>query len=185
MAGRQADVLVAAARAGDHEAWRRLYELHASRLVAWLRSLPHTDAASSADDVASEAWLTAASKIGELRGGDDDFAPWLFTIARNHASNSRRKALRRATDPLDVQESADAFGAVPDGTDAVDGGDRTRRLLALLSPREAEVVACIDVVGLDVAATAQVLGMRPTAVRVARHRALGRLRSHLGDAGLS
>jgi RNA polymerase sigma-70 factor, ECF subfamily len=186
MAGGHADdVLVTAARAGDHDAWRRLYELHAARLLAWLRSLPHTDAASSADDVASEAWLTAAAKIGELRGGDDDFAPWLFTIARNHASNSRRKGLRRQTDPVDVQESPEAFGAVHDDTEAVEGSDRTRRLLALLSPREAEVVACIDVVGLDVAATAQVLGMRPTAVRVARHRALGRLRAHLGDADLS
>ena len=51
-----------------------------------------------------------------------------------------------------------------------------RWLLAQLSPREAEVVACIDVVGLDVASTAQALDMGTTAVRVARHRALGRLR---------
>lgn len=171
------DATVAAARAGDPEAWRELYERHAGRLLAWLQSLPLPDSSASADDIASEAWLTAASKIADLRGGDDDFAAWLFTIARNHASNSRRKALRRRTDPVDVQETGDGrFGAVPDAADRVSGDDRTRTLLAHLSPREAEVVACIDVVGLDAATTAQVLGMRPTAVRVARHRALGRLR---------
>lgn len=171
------DATVAAARSGDPEAWRELYERHASRLLAWLHSLPLPDSSASAEDIASEAWLTAASKIADLRGGDDDFAAWLFTIARNHASNSRRKALRRRTDPVDVQETGDErFGAVPDAADLVTGDDRTRTLLAQLSRREAEVVACIDVVGLDVAATAQVLGMRPTAVRVARHRALGRLR---------
>jgi RNA polymerase sigma-70 factor, ECF subfamily len=39
------------------------------------------------------------------------------------------------------------------------------------------VVACIDVVGLDVASTAAALDMKTTAVRVARHRGLRRLRS--------
>ena len=63
----------------------------------------------------------------------------------------------------------------------VDEQATTRSLLAHLTPREAQVVACIDVVGLDVAATAAALGMKPTAVRVARHRALGRLRKVLLD----
>ena len=43
-------------------------------------------------------------------------------------------------------------------------------------------MACIDVVGLDVASTAAALGMKPTAVRVARHRALGRLRKILTES---
>jgi RNA polymerase sigma-70 factor, ECF subfamily len=38
------------------------------------------------------------------------------------------------------------------------------------------VVACIDVVGLDVTSTAAALDMTATAVRVAHHRALKRLR---------
>lgn len=37
--------------------------------------------------------------------------------------------------------------------------------------REAEVIACIDVVGLDVTSTGRALGTSATAVRVARHRA--------------
>lgn len=168
--------MVSAARTGDPDAWRELYERHAGRLTLWLRSLPLPDTAASADDIASEAWLTAAAKLGEFHGGDDDFAPWLFTIARNHATNSQRKAARRRTEPVDVHDQGDVFGAVADESDRVAGDDRTRALLAHLSPREAEVVACIDVVGLDVATTAAALGMRPTAVRVARHRALGRLR---------
>ncbi len=50
-------------------------------------------------------------------------------------------------------------------------------LLSHLSERERQVVACIDVVGLDVAATAAALQMSATAVRVARHRGLRRLRA--------
>ncbi|WP_170254366.1 sigma factor-like helix-turn-helix DNA-binding protein [Nocardioides szechwanensis] len=59
----------------------------------------------------------------------------------------------------------------------INGIDATRRLLGLLSKREAEVIACIDVVGLDAAATSQALGISVTAVRVARHRGLKRLRA--------
>ena len=182
MARGEVDPLVAEARRGDPGAWRELYLLHNQRLTVWLRSLPSPDAASSAEDVAAEAWLTAATKIHDFKGGDDDFPAWLFTIARNHASNSRRTALRRRTDPVSVQETPEAtWGRSPSDLSQVDDLDTTRRLLEHLSPREAEVVACIDIVGLDVAATAAALGMKPTAVRVARHRALGRLRNVLAD----
>ena len=60
------DTLVAGARTGDQAAWRALYVRDAGRLTVWLRSLPNGDWASSAEDIAAEAWLTAASKIGEI-----------------------------------------------------------------------------------------------------------------------
>ena len=174
------DPLVAAARTGDEAAWRELYLLHSRRLTVWLGSLPLTDAAASSDDIAAEAWLTAAAKLNQFRGSDDDFAGWLFGIARNHALNTQRTARRRRTHPVAVQTSAEAmWGPARDAFTAVDSQDTTRQLLANLSPREAEVIACVDVVGLDMAATARALNMSSTAVRVARHRALGRLRKIL------
>jgi RNA polymerase sigma-70 factor (ECF subfamily) len=45
-----------------------------------------------------------------------------------------------------------------------------------LPPREREIVACIDVVGLGVAESAAALGVSAIAVRVGHHRALARLR---------
>ena len=172
--------LVSAALTGDEGAWRELYRRHARRLVVWVGSLPLPDAAASADDIAAEAWLTAASKLAKFRGSDDDFAGWLFGIARKHALNSQRTAMRRRTSPIAVHASPDAmWGQATDTFTSVEGQDTTRQLLAHLSPREAEVIACVDVVGLDVASTAKALDMSPTAVRVARHRALGRLRKIL------
>jgi RNA polymerase sigma-70 factor (ECF subfamily) len=169
--------LVSAARTGDQTAWSELYRLHTRRLIVWFDSLPSSDWAASAEDIVAEAWLTAAAKIGEFRGSDDDFVGWLFTIARNHAANSRRTAARRRTDPIAVESSTEVtWGTVADETHTVHNQDTIRRLLSHLSPREAQVVACIDVVGLDVASTARALGMKPGAVRAARHRALGRLR---------
>jgi RNA polymerase sigma-70 factor (ECF subfamily) len=179
---RRSDELVSAARSADQAAWRALYGLHHRRLTVWLRSLPPGDTVDSPEDVAAEAWLLAAAKLHEFRGSDDDFAGWLFTLARNVSANSHRKAVRRATDPTDVEPSREpVWGATSDDLARVDEQDTTRALLCHLSQREAEVVACIDVVGLDVASTARALGMKPTAVRVAHHRALVRLRKIMSD----
>ncbi|HWI42489.1 MAG TPA: sigma-70 family RNA polymerase sigma factor [Nocardioides sp.] len=173
--------LVTRARDGDEEAWRELYLLHGRRLVAWLSTAPTGDVVADADDVAAEAWLVAATRMGEFSGSDEDFGGWLVGISRHVVSNHRRRAMRRRTDPSDqIGQGVGDLHVEPEDPDSV-ALDLTRRMLALLSPREAEVIACIDVSGLDVSATARALDMSPTAVRVARHRALGRLRRLIGD----
>lgn len=172
-----ADDLVSRAGAGDPAAWRELYTSHAGRLIRWLGSMPSSDVAADAEDIAAEAWLTAAQKIATFSGSSSDFAGWLFGIARNASLNTRRRSARRATAPHAVDpDHPHAWGIIDDASDQVAGADFTRRLLSHLPPREAEVVASLDVVGLDVAATAQALGISSMAVRVARHRGLGRLR---------
>ena len=173
----QDDELVARAKTGSEAAWAELYLAHAGRLQVWLRTLATGDAALASEDVAAEAWLVAAEKIGGFSGGSSDFAGWLFGIARNLALNGRRRTLRRRTEPATPDSDHRAVWGSPDsGVAAVEGMDLVRRTRALLPPREAEVVACRDVVGLDVAATAAALGVGATAVRVAHHRAHARLR---------
>ncbi|HET7196193.1 MAG TPA: RNA polymerase sigma factor [Nocardioides sp.] len=178
------DDLVSRARAGDPAAWRELYTSHAGRLVRWLDSMPSRDAAADAEDIAAEAWLTAAQKIATFSGSSSDFPGWLFGIARNASLNTRRRSDRRATSPHAVDpDHAHTWGIIDDASAQVAGADLTRRLLSHLPPREAEVVASLDVVGLDVASTAKALGISTTAVRVARHRGLGRLRKLLPAEG--
>ncbi len=179
--GMPTDDVVERARAGDEAAWGELYAAHAGRLVTWLRSLPTGDAASDCEDVAAEAWLTAARRIAEFRGTASDFAGWLFGIARHLVWNQRRRTGRRATIPYAVDLAEPAMWGVSDDETPVNalGADTTRRLLAQLPAREAEVVACLDVVGLDIAGTAVALGISRTAVRVAHHRAMARLRGLL------
>jgi RNA polymerase sigma-70 factor (ECF subfamily) len=175
------DDVVRRAREGDQEAWGELYAAHAGRLLTWLRSLPTGDAASDFEDVAAEAWLTAARRIQDFSGNASDFAGWLFGIARNLAWNQRRRTGRRGTVPYAVDLAEPGLWGATEDAAAVNavGVDMTRRLLALLSTREAEVVACLDVVGLDVATVSAALGISRTAVRVAHHRALTKLRKLL------
>lgn len=178
--------LTSRAREGDPAAWRELYAAIGGRLLVWLRSQPHLDPSLDHEDVAAETWCTAASRIADFEGDVDAFAGWLFGIARNHVLNTNRRAQRRATAPTDVdpREVAGASrrgGSHPDvalgsGYEQVEQLGWIRGLLARLPAREADVVACIDVVGLDVGATARALGLSSNAVRVAHHRALRRLR---------
>jgi RNA polymerase sigma-70 factor (ECF subfamily) len=166
------DATVAAAKAGDPDAWRALYRAHAGRLVVWLESRG-TSGADSAEDIAAAAWLTAAEKIADFTGSTDDFAGWLFGIARNYGLNARRRAARRA-----AVDATQPFGeprtAGPEVTLAA--SDWVRRTLAGLPDRERDVLTCMEVLDLDVAATSEALGMSAVAVRVARHRGLKRLR---------
>lgn len=174
---RSDDRTVAAAKLGDADAWRELYRAHAGRLLVWLQRRPVADGAVTAEDLAAETWLTAASKIADFTGSADDFAGWLFGISRNLEANARRRDNRRRTSPLAEIEP----DPVPGPESAYIAEDWVRSALAGLPDRERDVVTCLDVIGLDVASTARALGISHVAVRVARHRGLKRLR---GTAGL-
>jgi RNA polymerase sigma-70 factor (ECF subfamily) len=171
------DETIARAKQGDAMAWRDLYTSHAGRLLVWLRTLPSGDAGVAPEDLAAEAWLTAATRIADFGGSSSDFAGWLFGIARLQARNASRKSGRRMTSPatgetLDLTLTTYA----PSASTEPETATWVSWVLSHLSERERQVVACIDVVGLDVPSTAAALGMSTTAVRVARHRGLRRLR---------
>lgn len=189
MARGEDDDLVQRARRGEEHAWAELYAEHAGRLLSWVRHLPHADPAADAEDVAAETWLTAAGKIGEFHGDREDFGCWLFGIARNVARSRLRTACSRATCSLGpagldalltARLGRGAAEVVEDLAGGVVGADHARSLIARLPAREAEVLTCLDVVGLDVETTCRTLGLKAGAVRVARMRGLRRLRVMLG-----
>ncbi|WP_310529869.1 sigma-70 family RNA polymerase sigma factor [Nocardioides sp.] len=165
-------------RLGDPAAWREAYEAHAGRLLVWLRALAPADVMSSAEDLAAETWLTASTKIGEFRGSDDDFAGWLFGIGRLHALNARRRETRRATLPTDfaADDQVPSEHHAPAADEVAMRVAAVRQLIAPLSPRERDVIVCLEVAGLDIRTTAAALDMSQATVRVARHRGLARLR---------
>jgi RNA polymerase sigma-70 factor (ECF subfamily) len=170
------DDLIRRAKAGDGEAWRELYRAHAGRLLVWLRAVAGHDAGVGAEDLAADAWLTAANKMASFEGSTDDFGGWLFGVARRLAANNRRRSERRGTWGVDPQEMS-ALAPTVEPHAEVDDQAWVRWALSGLPLREREVVACLEVIGLDVAATASALDMSAAAVRVARHRGLRRLRA--------
>lgn len=173
------DAVVEAAKLGDPDAWRELYRAHAGRLVVWLEHRSPGDSAHAAEDLAAEAWLTAASKLASFRGTSSEFGGWLFGIARKLAANARRTSGRRQTQPVEHDLLGAHVPPLPGPEATVPGRAWVREALGMLSPRERDVIACIEVVGMEPADAARALGLSPVAVRVARHRGLKRLRALL------
>ncbi|MEP9384845.1 RNA polymerase sigma factor [Nocardioides sp. KR10-350] len=178
--------VVARARDGDEEAWAALFARYDPRLVQWLRTMPSGDASRTAEDLAAEAWLVAATKIGCFVGDERCFAAWLFRIGYRVSAGRRRTAQRRRTFPLAVESDSEAvWGTIEDRAAEAEAADTTRHLLVHLPVREAQVVACLDVIGLDVATTGRMLGISEGAVRVAHHRGLRRLRARVRPLDVS
>lgn len=171
------DELVAAAKRGDPAAWRELYRAHAGRLLLWLdaRAVPGNEAP---EDLAAAAWLVAAERIADFSGTSSDFAGWLFGIARNHGANAWRRTTtrNRGLESLGTTEEPH----LPGPEHHLIADEWVRQALASLPPKERDVIACLEVLDLDVTTTAEALDMSPVAVRVARHRALKKLRREMG-----
>ncbi len=79
--------LIARARAGDHEAFRLIFERHARPVLGFLYSL--VDQRDLAEELTQETFVRAYRKLKELRD-DSKVSTWLFGISRNVA----REALR-------------------------------------------------------------------------------------------
>lgn len=129
-----------------------------------------------ADDVAAETWASVVKGLRRFHGEEVAWRAWVFTVARRRAVDAARRRARLAK----VESSPQGWPAeaVPDPADLVLGRldtDAALRLVATLSPLQAEVVALRVLTGLPVEQVATIVGRSPGAVRVAAHRGLKRL----------
>lgn len=170
-----ADALADAVR-GDSVAFASLWRAQQPALLRYLRVI----VGDAAEDVASETWLQTARALRDFSGTPAGFRVWLFTIARNRAIDERRRVRRRPEEPRDLTER-ELPGTHPDASYEViqrSETDWALSVIATLPKDQAEAVTLRVVAGLDVAQTAQVLGKRPGAVRIAAMRGLRRLAEH-------
>jgi RNA polymerase sigma-70 factor (ECF subfamily) len=167
---------LAAAVQGDAGAFAALWRALQPAVLRYLRVI----VGEAAEDVASETWLQAARDLRRFTGAPPAFRVWLFTIARNRAIDDRRRAQRRPEEPRDLSDRDTARIAPDVAQDVIQKSDTDWALsvIASLPKDQAEAVMLRVVAGLDVAQTAQVLGKRPGAVRIAAMRGLRRLAAH-------
>jgi RNA polymerase sigma-70 factor (ECF subfamily) len=167
---------LSAAVPGDSAAFAALWRALQPAVLRYLRVI----VGEAAEDVASETWLQAARDLRRFSGAPPAFRVWLFTIARNRAIDDRRRARRRPEEPRELSDR-DVAAIEPDvAQDVIQKSDTDWALsvIASLPKDQAEAVMLRVVAGLDVAQTAQVLGKRPGAVRIAAMRGLRRLAAH-------
>ncbi|WP_345366524.1 RNA polymerase sigma factor [Actinoallomurus liliacearum] len=172
-------------RAGDPDAFRRLFDEHVRSV--YNHGFRLTGNWSTAEDVVSLTFLEAwrlRDRI-DVEGEDGSLRSWLLGIATNVSRNVRRAARRHdgAVARLPRQE------AVPDFTEEVTGriDDRerlalVRTALAALRKPEREVLALCVWSGLDYGEAAEALGIPIGTVRSRLSRARKKLH-RLVDAG--
>src|SRR5215467_938243 len=83
---------VADARAGDPEAWDRLFRRYQLPLYVYVFELVHDEQTSL--DIVQESFINAARHLGTLRE-NDKFGSWLFGIAHQKCLQLWRKTGRK------------------------------------------------------------------------------------------
>lgn len=169
-----------AARSGDEAAFVQLFRSVQPTLLRYLTTL----GGPVAEDAAADTWVSVVRDLHRFRGDEDGWRAWVFTIGHARLRDAQRKAYRLPV-PVDAQAELADQPSADDVVEAVSElltTEAALRLVSSLPPDQAEAVLLRHVAGLDVPTTAQVMGKRPGAVRVAVHRGLRRLASMLEEA---
>jgi RNA polymerase sigma-70 factor, ECF subfamily len=169
---------VAAAQAGDEDAFRVVYRALQPRLLRYLEGLVGRDA----DDVASETWLQVTRDFHTFRGDWDAFRGWVVTIGRHRGLDALRHQRRRPAVPIAVEDLVEVPAEQNTADEALDrlGTSEAIALIGALPRDQAEAILLRVVVGLDAKAAGRVLGKRPGAVRTAAYRGLRTLSERAG-----
>jgi len=158
----------------DRDAFGALYDRYLPLVHAYCyRRLGNREAA---EDATSLVFAKALAAIGRFREDAPSFRAWIFAIAHNVVVDEARA--RRPLVRLEAGMAGEPAGLDAGPEDlAVRGADlaRLRSLLAEVPPEAARMVE-LRLAGLSDKEIAHVLGRSPGAVRVAMHRAIGRLR---------
>jgi RNA polymerase sigma-70 factor, ECF subfamily len=185
--GDDLDVLVGAAVDGDRDAvdgvlrWIRPLVLRYCR--ARVGSQEKTFA--SADDVAQEVCLAVFAALPGYRDQGRPFLAFVYGIAAHKVADAHRSAARNRAEPVPEVPDSPELGDGPEQR-AMQGelAGQMDKLLELLPDKQREILVLRVVVGLSAEETAEAVGSTPGAVRVAQHRALGRLRNVLTSEGV-
>ncbi len=175
------DALVAAARAGDRQAFAELVRLHRPRVFALALHLSGNS--SDADDITQDVFVKALRRIADFEGRSALFT-WLYRITLNRALNHRRDQRRRAT--VDLNDDRVRYAV------AVDADANPRLALELkesyallvhafdsLSPLLRSTVTLVALQGLSHKEAAVVLETTEGTVAWRVHTARDQIRQHI------
>ncbi|HET7184912.1 MAG TPA: sigma-70 family RNA polymerase sigma factor [Terriglobales bacterium] len=184
--GSDEQALINRVRAGDSNAFYDLVRPHERAIYVTAYSILQEP--SEAEDVAQETVLKAFRSLHQFRG-DARFGTWLITIAMNEARMRLRSRQRARFESLDATAPDDPdyvplqlrdWREIP--SQALERQElrvALARSLAALDEKYREVLVLRDVQLLNVAETAEVLGITPGNVKVRLLRARLQMRDRL------
>jgi RNA polymerase sigma-70 factor (ECF subfamily) len=163
------DQLVEEAVGGSDSAFTLLWRNYQPRMVRYLAMFTNEP-----EDLCSEVWIKIATSIKSFNGDSKAFKGWIYTIARNAATDLARKKARIGTS---VELNEDDWTG--ENSTMVEVMDLVKRL-----PQEyAEIIMLRVVADLDASEVAEIVGKTQGNVRVLTHRGLKQLKEMLTNGG--
>ena len=160
--------------------WDALYADQLPRVYNFFRY--RVGAGAVAEDLTSITFEKAWRARERYRRDLGAFSTWLFTIARNVATDHYRQARRHA--PLEAAESVPGGESPEELAERRSDLDRLARLLERLEDRERELLALKYGAGLTNRAIAKHTGLTESNVGTIVHRAIRDLRAEWSSEGV-
>jgi RNA polymerase sigma-70 factor (ECF subfamily) len=171
--------LIAAARRGDAEAWRILYEAHASPVLGYLRA----QRAPTPEDLLGEVWLQAVRDLDRFDGDSAGFRSWLITNAHHRLLDARRALARRPREVADVINDVDIarWSVDDDPSLQLEAEQQLQRILGDMPERQRTVLYLRFVLDMPQRDVAGVLGISTPAMKMLQMRSLRALEKRLRE----
>jgi RNA polymerase sigma-70 factor (ECF subfamily) len=169
------DLLVSAAR-HDPEAFGPLYRRHLPGVYRYLAA--RAASPEEAADLTQQVFLHAFRALGRYRDGTGGFAPWLFRIARNAATDASRR--RRPAAPLD--EFVVEPSLTPEASAlALERLQQFRTAIRSLPAQKQDLLALRFAAGLSSREIGAVVGKSESSVKKQLTRTIQSLKEHYRD----
>lgn len=167
--------LVAAAQAGDVDAFGRIYDRYSDTVFRYIYF--RVGNRPLAEDLASETFLRALRRINSFTWQGRDFGAWLVTIARNlvadHFKSGRYRLEMSTAEVLDVEREERSPEGNPEGM-VLDKLTNVTLLKAVkqLNPDQQECIVLRFLQGFSVAETARAMQKNEGAIKALQYRAV-------------
>lgn len=171
--------LAVRAMAGDAPALEELMAGVRERAFRYARARlgRFPQAAGTAEDAAQEVCIAVLTSLSRYDERGVPFEAYVYSICARKVADVQRSVMRTPVPTDEVPERADLAAGPEELAVAGAAGEEVWALMEQLPAHQRELLTLRVAVGLSAEETAQALGMTAGAVRVAQHRALGRLRA--------
>jgi RNA polymerase sigma-70 factor (ECF subfamily) len=171
--------LVAAAKAGDPEAFGSLFDVYYGPVYRYVAS--RVGRPSDAEDLTQTVFVRAFEALPRYEFRGAPFGGWLFRLARNVVIDHVRTRREHVTLDVIVEKSTDDQG--PDELAVLrQEMDSIAHALRRLTPEQREAVELRFFAGLSAKEAAEAMGRQEGTVRGLQFRAIAALRRELGIA---